>query len=87
MIQKYQKYGGDTKFHKLFDPKKNFGARELRIFYHLCQKTMIFEFSQRCEIRRAKNFFEIVKFTKKSGCNFFCLVITQKANFLEQFEV
>ena len=31
---------------------KNFW-RALRIFYHLCQKTMIFEFSQRCEIRRA----------------------------------
>ena len=57
MIWKYQKYVGDTKFHELFDSKKIFGARALslalRIFYHLCQKTMIFEFSQRCEIRRA----------------------------------
>ena len=52
MIWKYQKYVGDTKFHKLFDSKKNL-ARALRIFHHLCQKTMIFEFSQRCEIRRA----------------------------------
>ena len=53
MIWKYQKYVGDTKFLKLFDSKKIFGARALRIFYHLCQKTMIFEFSQRCEIQRA----------------------------------
>ena len=31
----------------------HFRVRALRIFYHLCQKTMIFKFSQRCEIRRA----------------------------------
>ena len=36
-----------------FSILKKFLARALRIFYHLCQKTMIFEFSQRCEIRRA----------------------------------
>ena len=41
-----------------FSILKNFksartSTRALRIFYHLCQKTMIFEFSQRCEIRRA----------------------------------
>ena len=33
--------------------RAHFRARALRIFYHLCQKNMIFEFSQRCEIRRA----------------------------------
>ena len=31
----------------------HFRARALRIFYHLCQKNMIFAFSQRCEIQRA----------------------------------
>ena len=36
---------------------------------------------------RAKNFFGIVIFMKKSRCSFFCLVINQKAKFLEQFEV
>ena len=36
---------------------------------------------------RAKNFFGNVIFMIKSRCKFFCLVITQKANFLEQFEV
>ena len=56
--------------------------------YHICQKTMIFEFSQRCEIRRApKIFFGNVISMIKSRCKFFCLVITQKTNFLEQFEV
>ena len=39
------------------------------------------------DLARAKNFFRIVKFVKKSRCNFFCLIITQKANFLEHFEV
>ena len=34
-----------------------------------------------------QNFFRNVIFMIKSRCNFFCLVITQKANFLEQFEV
>ena len=75
--------------------RAHFRARALRIFYHLCQKTMIFEFSQRCEIRRApraevrarQKFFGNVIFMIKSRCKFFCLVITQKANFLEQFEV
>ena len=38
---------------KKFLALAHFRARALRIFYHLCQKTMIFEFSQRCEIRRA----------------------------------
>ena len=38
---------------KKFLARAHFRARALRIFYHLCQKTMIFEFSQRCEIRRA----------------------------------
>ena len=38
---------------KKFLARAHFRARVLRIFYHLCQKTMIFEFSQRCEIRRA----------------------------------
>ena len=52
-VWKYQKYVGDTKFHKLFDSKKICGARALRIFYHLCQKIMIFEFSQRYETQRA----------------------------------
>ena len=36
---------------------------------------------------RANNFFGNVIFMIKSRCKFFCLVITQKANFLEQFEV
>ena len=36
-----------------FLARAHFRARALRILYHLCQKTMIFEFSQRCEIRRA----------------------------------
>ena len=36
---------------------------------------------------RAKTFFGNVIFMIKSRCKFFCLVITQKANFLEQFEV
>ena len=36
---------------------------------------------------RAKNFFRNVIVMIKSRCKFFCLVITQKANFLEQFEV
>ena len=38
---------------KKFLARAHFRARALRIFYHLCQKTMIFEFSQRCEIQRA----------------------------------
>ena len=37
-----------------FSILKKILARALRIFYHLCQKTMIFAFSQRCEIRRAE---------------------------------
>ena len=55
----YQKYVRDTKFYKLFDCQKLFeaqsltSARALGILYHLCQKTMIFEISQRYEIRRA----------------------------------
>ena len=45
-------------FIKFLIPKKclaraHFRARALRIFHHLWQKIMIFEFSQRCEIRRA----------------------------------
>ena len=36
---------------------------------------------------RAPQFFGNVIFMIKSCCKFFCLVITQKANFLEQFEV
>ena len=38
---------------KTFLARAHFRSRALRIFYHLCQKTMIFEFSQRCEIQRA----------------------------------
>ena len=42
---------------KKFLARAHFRARALRIFYHLCQKTIIFEFSQRCEIRRARQNF------------------------------
>ena len=100
MIWKYQKYVGDTKFHKLFDSKKIFGARALpraRSEYSTTYAKKPWFLSFHSDVRfgarrarkcaRAKNFFEIVKFTKKSRCNFFCLVITQKANFLEPFEV
>ena len=38
---------------KKFLARAHFRARTLRKFYHLCQKTMIFEFSQRCKIQRA----------------------------------
>ena len=80
---------------KKFLARAHFRARALRIFYHLCQKTMIFEFSQRCEIRRAprdevrarRNFFGNAIFMTKSFPTFFGLAITQKANFLEQSEV
>ena len=58
MIWKYQKYVGDTKFHELFDSKKIFGARAFpraraQNILPPMPKNMIFEFSQRCEIRRA----------------------------------
>ena len=72
---------------KTFLARAHFRARALRIFYHLCQKTMIFEFSQRCEIRRApraevraraKNFCGNVIFDKKSRCSFFLFDHTSK---------
>ena len=58
MIWKHPKYVEGRKFYELFDSKKilaraHFRARAGRIFYHLSKKSMISEFSQRCEIRRA----------------------------------
>ena len=100
MIWKYQKYVGDTKFHELFDSKKIFGARALpraRWEYSTTYAKKPWFLSFHSDVRfgarrarkcaRAKNFFGNVIFMIKSRCKFFCLVITQKAKFLKQFEV
>ena len=54
MIQQWNR----IRFTQSFDWRALFwrartSARALRIFYHLCQKNVIFEFSQRCDIERA----------------------------------
>ena len=100
MIWKNQKYAGDTKFHKVFDSKKIFGARAFpraRSEYSTTYAKITWFLSFHSDVRfgarrarkcaRAKNFFGIVKFMIKSARKFFCLVITKKANFLEQSEV
>ena len=99
MIWKYQKYVGDTKFHELsilkkFMARAHFRARsEYSTTYAKKPWFLSFHSDVRFSARRArkcaraKNFFGNVIFMIKSRCKFFCLVITQKANFLEQFEV
>ena len=100
MIWKHPKYVEGRKFYELFDSKKIFGARALpraRSEYSTTYAKKPWFLSFHSDVRfgarrarkcaRAKNFFGIVKFMIKSRCKFFCLVITQKANFLEQFEV
>ena len=94
MIWKYHKYVKDTKFYKLSDFKKilahaHFRARALRIFYHLCQKTMIFVFSQRYEIWRApraevrarQKFFWKCNFYDKISLQFFLFGHNSKSEF------
>ena len=69
--------------------RAHFRARALRIFYHLCQKTMIFEFSQRCEIRRApraemrarQNFFRKCNFHDKISLQIFLFGHNSKSEF------
>ena len=88
------------KLYKFFDSKKIFGAcafSRARSEYSTtyAKKTWFLSFHSDVRVgarrarkcARAKFFFGIVKFMIKSRCKFFCLVITQKANFLEQFEV
>ena len=100
MIWKHPKYVEGRKFYELFDSKKIFGARALpraRSEYSTTYAKKPWFLSFHSDVRfgarrarkcaRAKNFFGNVIFMIKSRCNFFCLVITQKANFLEQFEV
>ena len=88
MIWKHPKYVEGRKFYELFDSKKILARARSEYSTTYAKKTWFLSFHS--DVRfgaRAKNFFGNVIFMIKSRCKFFCLVITQKANFLEQFEV
>ena len=75
--------------------KKIWRARTRRIFCPHAKKLLFLTFSWRVEVRarrarkcaRTRNFFIIQKYHKKSLCNFFLLLISQKLKILAQFEV
>ena len=95
MIWKYQKYVGDTKFHELFDSKKFLARAHSEYSTTYAKKPWFLSFhsdmrfsarhARKCA--RAKNFFWKCNLHDKISLKIFCLVIIQKANFLEQFEV
>ena len=57
------------------------GARAQNILPSMPKNHDFLVFTAMWDSARAKIFFGIVKFMIKSRCKFFCLVITQKANF------
>ena len=100
MIWKHPKYVEGRKFYELFDSKKNFGARALPraraqnilppmpknhdflVFTAMWDSTR----AARASARASKFFGNAIVMTN-SFPTFFGLAITQKANFLKQFEV